>query len=83
MDRLGETELVDAGLKAALQEILDLQGEHVIEPHAAFIEHTDTDETTNERIAFEEALGAVTFVSMRFPMPVLRCTNSFSSRVRS
>lgn len=28
VDRLGETELVDAGLKTALQEILNLQGQH-------------------------------------------------------
>jgi hypothetical protein len=57
VDGLGETELVDAGLQAALQEIFDFEGKHVIELHAGFVEHTDTDETANEGIAFEESLG--------------------------
>ena len=56
VDRLGKTELVDAGLQAALQEVLDLQGKHVIELHAGLVEHTDTNQTPNEGIAFEEAL---------------------------
>ena len=57
VDALCETKLVNAGLEAPLQEILNLKGEHVIEFHAGFIKHTNTDETTNEGIAFEEALG--------------------------
>jgi len=56
MDGLGETELVNAGLQAALQEVLDLQGQHVIELHARLVEHADTNETANERVAFEETL---------------------------
>jgi hypothetical protein len=56
MDRLGETELVDTGLKTTLHEILNLQGQNVIELHAGFIEDTDTDETTNEGVTFEESL---------------------------
>jgi hypothetical protein len=56
VDRLGKTELVHAGLEAALQEILDLEGEHVIKLHARLVEHADTDETANEGIAFEETL---------------------------
>ena len=35
----------------------DLEGEHVIEFHAGFVEHADSDESANEGIAFEEALG--------------------------
>jgi hypothetical protein len=57
VDGLGQTELVDTSLKTALQEILDLEGKHVIELHARFVEHTDADETANEGIAFEETLG--------------------------
>lgn len=57
VDALGEAELVDAGLETALQEVLDLEGQHVIEPHAGLVEHADTDETANEGVAFEEALG--------------------------
>lgn len=56
VDGLGETELVDTGLETALQKVLDLQGKYVIELHAGLVEHTDTDQTTNEGVAFEETL---------------------------
>ena len=56
MDALGQAKLVDAGLQAAFQEILDLERQDVIELHARFVEHTDADETANEGIAFEEPL---------------------------
>ena len=59
VDRLGETELVDAGLEAALQEILSLEGQDVIELHAGLVEHTDAHEAANEGIALEEALGVL------------------------
>lgn len=59
VDGLGKAELVDASLKAALQEILDLEGQDVIELHAGLVEDTDTDETANEGIAFEETLGVL------------------------
>lgn len=57
VDRLGKTQLVDASLKAALHEIFDLEGKDVIELHAGLVEHTDTHETANEGIAFEQTLG--------------------------
>jgi hypothetical protein len=56
VDRLGETELVDTGLQAALQEVLDLQGQDVIELHAGLIEHTNTDETANQGVTLEKTL---------------------------
>lgn len=59
VDRLGETELVDTGLQAALQEVLDLQGQDIIELHAGLIEHTNTDETANQGITLEETLGVL------------------------
>lgn len=59
VDGLGKTKLVNAGLQAALQEILNLQGQHVIELHAGLVEHTDTDETANQGIAFEKTLGVL------------------------
>lgn len=59
VDRLGETELVDEGLETALQEILGLQSQDVIELHAGLVEDTDTDQTANEGIAFEETLGVL------------------------
>jgi hypothetical protein len=57
VDGLGEAELVDAGLQAALEEILDLEGQDVIELHARLVEDTDADETANEGVTLEEALG--------------------------
>lgn len=57
VDGLGQAELVHAGLQAALQEVLDLQGKHVIELHARLVEHTDTHQTANEGVTFEQALG--------------------------
>ena len=57
VNRLGKTELVDASLQTALQEILHLQSQHVIELHSGLVEDTNTDETANEGIAFEETLG--------------------------
>lgn len=59
VDGLGKTELVDASLEAALQEILNLQGQDVIELHAGLVEDTDTDETANQGISFEKSLGVL------------------------
>jgi len=59
VDRLGQAELVDAGLETALEEILDLEGQHVIELHAVLVEHTDTHQTANEGVTFEETLGVL------------------------
>lgn len=56
VDRLGETELVNAGLKTTLQEILNLQGQDVIELHARLVENTNANETANESITLEETL---------------------------
>jgi hypothetical protein len=59
VDGLGEAELVHAGLETALQEILDLEGQDVIELHAGLIEHTDAHETANQSIALEQTLGVL------------------------
>lgn len=59
VDRLGETELVDAGLETALQEVLNLQGQDVIELHARLVEDTDTDETANQGVTLEKTLGVL------------------------
>ena len=57
VDRLGQAELVHAGLQAAFEKVLDLEREHIIEFHAGFVEHSNSNETANQGIAFEEALG--------------------------
>jgi hypothetical protein len=59
VDGLGKTELVDAGLETTLQEILNLEGQHVIELHAGLVKDTDADETANEGVTLEKALGVL------------------------
>ena len=59
VDGLSQTALEDLGLEATLQEVLDLEGQHVIETHARLVEHTDADETTDEGVTLEEALGVL------------------------
>jgi hypothetical protein len=53
---LGKAKLVDASLKTALQEILDLKGQNVIELHAGLVENTDANETANQSVTLEKAL---------------------------
>ena len=72
VDGLGETELVDTGLQTTLQEILNLQGQHVIELHAGFVENANTDETANEGVTFEESLGVLFFESEKLTVPSIR-----------
>ena len=59
VDGLGETGLEDLGLQPALQEVLDLEGKHVIETHAGLVEDTNADETANKGITLEETLGVL------------------------
>lgn len=59
VDAAGETALVHLGLQATLQEVLDLEGQHVIELHARLVEHTDADETANDGVTLKETLGVL------------------------
>ena len=69
VDRLGETEPVHTGLKTALQEILDLEGKDIIESHAGFVEHTDTDETADQGVTLEQTLGILLIESEKLTNP--------------
>jgi hypothetical protein len=71
VNRFGKTKLVDTSLKTTLQEIFDLEGQDVIELHAGFIEHTNTDETTNQSITFEKSLWVFLIESKKFTGPKL------------
>ena len=84
VDGLGKTEFVDAGLQAAFQEIFNLEGKHVIEFHARFVEDTDADEPSDQGIAFEEALGILLVEGEQLTAPlqlalasVKNCTEVF------
>ena len=69
VDGLGKAELVDASLKTALQEVLNLEGQDVIELHAGLVKDTDTDETANEGVTLEETLGVLLVESQERTMP--------------
>ena len=59
VDGLREAALEDLGLETALQEVLDLEGQHVIETHARLVEHTDAHQTANQGVTLEETLGVL------------------------
>lgn len=82
VDRLGKTELVDTGLKTTLQEILNLQGQDIIELHAGLIEYTNTNQTTNQGVTFEETLGVLLVESKKLTKQktgqIIRLSNSMA-----
>jgi hypothetical protein len=59
VDGLGQAALEDLGLQPALEEILDLEGEHVIEAHAGLVEHPDAHEAADEGVTLEKTLGVL------------------------
>lgn len=59
VDALRQAALEDLGLQPPLQEILDLEGKHVIETHAGLVEHTDAHKTANQGVTLEETLGVL------------------------
>lgn len=78
VDGLGKTELVDTSLEATLQEILDLEGQHVIELHAALVKDTDTDETANQGVALEQTLGVLFIEGKKLTVKGVRHAIPFS-----
>ena len=59
VDGLCKAGLEDLGLETTLQEVFDLQGQHVIETHTRLVEHTDADETANQGVTLEKTLGVL------------------------
>ena len=57
VDRLGETQFEDLGLKSALQEIFNLESQHVIKTHAGLVKHTNTDKSADKGVTLEQPLG--------------------------
>merc|ERR1712137_808877 len=58
-DERGDVDDLLADAQVALQEVLDLEGQDVIELHAGLVEDTDAHETANESVTLEEALGVL------------------------
>jgi hypothetical protein len=78
VDGLCKTESVHAGLETTFQEILNLEGQHVIESHAGFVEDTDTDKTANQGVTLEETLGIFLVASKKLTVPDLLVCQSIS-----
>lgn len=78
VDGLGKTELVDASLKTTLQEVLNAEGQDVIELHARLIEDTDADQTANQSVTFEKTLGVLLVEGEKLTVPtVSHCSITF------
>ena len=79
VDGLGKTELVDASLKTTLQEVLNAEGQDVIELHAGLIEDTDADQTANQSVTFEKTLGVLLVEGEKLTvLTVSHCSINFS-----
>lgn len=59
MDGLGQTKLEDLCLKAAIEEVLNLETKHVVELHLVLFKDAVADEATEQRITLKQTLGAL------------------------
>jgi len=57
VNALGQPALEHLCLQASLQEVFDFKRKHVVKTHPIFIQHPDADETSDERVPFEQPLG--------------------------
>lgn len=66
VDTLRETTLEHLSLQPSLQEIFNLQGQHVIETHAGFVEHTNTNQSTDKSVTLEKTFGVLVIEFEKF-----------------
>jgi hypothetical protein len=59
VNALGQAALEHLRLQATLQEIFDLQSQHVIQSHAVLIKHTNSHKTANQGVTLEKTLGVL------------------------
>jgi hypothetical protein len=52
-----ETQFEYLRLQSPLQKVFDFESKDVIQFHAGFIEHTNSDKTANKGVALEETTG--------------------------
>ena len=55
VDALGQPQFEYLGLQPSLQEVLQLETEHVIELHAGLVQHSDTHQPSQEGVAFKQS----------------------------
>ena len=56
MDRFGESGFEDLGLQPSLEEVLHLEGEDVIQSHPLLVQHTDSDQSSDQSVSLEQSL---------------------------
>lgn len=61
-----QTDLENLCLQPSLQEIFNLEGQHVIESHAGLIEHTDTDKSADKCITLKQTFGVLGIEFQKF-----------------
>jgi hypothetical protein len=54
-----QSELENLSLQPSLQEIFDLQRQHVIEPHASLVQHANAHKPANEGVALKQTFGVL------------------------
>ena len=55
VDGLGQADVEDLRLETPLQEVLDLEAEHVVELHLGLVQHADADQASEQGVALEQA----------------------------
>ena len=83
VDGLGQAKLVDTSLEPTLQEILNLQRQHVVEFHAGLVKHTDTNEATNQGISFKESLWVLLVEGKKLTVRALARCPPLTGRMQS
>lgn len=56
VDRSGQTQLENLGLQSSLQEVLDSQGQNVIQLHSVLGQDTDSHQSSDQSVTFEQSL---------------------------
>ena len=56
VDRFGESGLEDLSLQPSLEEVLHLEGENVIQSHPLLVQHTDSDQSSDQSVSLKQSL---------------------------
>lgn len=59
VDGSGKTQLEHLGLQSSLQEVLDSQGQHVIQLHLVLRQDTDSHQSSDQSVTLEQSLGVL------------------------
>ena len=65
MDRLGQSQLEDLSLETSFQKVLNFETQDVIEFHLFFLEDSDSDQTTEKCVTFEQSFWVLLVKSQK------------------